>query len=393
MNSGPAIKRGSGSKGTKGKKSRKEVKIVFLCGSLEQGKDGVGDYTGILAAECARLGHQTFLLSLNDSWIQGSRTEETILRLGSQLSWPERIKTARAFLSRVQPDLASLQFVPYSFHPAGLNFALPQILSAILGRLPLQIMFHEIWTGGHLGAPPKVQFFGFCQRKAIEAMVRKLSCQVAHTSNLVYRRLLAKHGITAEHLPLFGSVPIASSGSPDRQTNNLLRIGMFGSIHPEWSPDELFLQLQKLEKLIEISHIGRIGPGEAIWSEMAKKFQSQIRFRRLGETSHERISRYLLSLDLGLATTPLSLIGKSSTVAAMLEHGLPVIVTRSDIHFPGIADQDPVEDNQVILLDAEFLSRLEKTGRQPPQSRLPATAAKFLRDVGRLIELERNPNA
>jgi glycosyltransferase involved in cell wall biosynthesis len=369
------------------------MKILFLCGSLEQGKDGVGDYTSMLAGECGRLGHQTFLLSLNDSWIRNSEKQEIIQRLSSHSSWPERIKTAKAFLSGIQPDLVSLQFVPYSFHPAGLNFALPQILRAILGRLPVQIMFHEIWTGAQVGAPPKVKFFGFCQRKAIESMVRKLSCQVMHTSNLVYQHLLAQHDIKAELLPLFGSVPIAPIDKLDSSDGKLLRVGMFGSIHPEWTPDELLSQLQTLEKSIEISHIGRIGPGESIWSEMAEKFQPQIHFRRLGANSRETISRFLLSVDLGLATTPLSLIGKSSTVAAMLEHGLPVIVTRDDIHFRGIPDQDLLTDDLLLPLDGEFLSRLEKTRRRSPQSRLPATAARFLQDLGRLSKPHRELKA
>jgi glycosyltransferase involved in cell wall biosynthesis len=361
------------------------VKILFLCGSVEQGKDGVGDYARILAAECARLGHETYLLSLNDSWIRGSQRQGTIQRLSSQTFWLERIKAAKVYMDAVRPDLVSLQFVPYSFHPAGLNFALPQILRAIVGRLPVQIMLHEIWTGAQVGAPPKVRVFSFCQRKIIEAMLRKLSCQVVHTSNYVYLQLLANRKINAIHLPLFGNIPIASMDNSGPRAGGVLRIGMFGSIHPEWSPDELFSQLQKLRKPIEISHIGRIGPGESIWSDMVERFKSRIQFRLLGEDSPENISRFLFSVDLGIATTPLSLLGKSGSVAAMLEHGLPVAVTRNDIHFEGVTDESLVTDELLIPLDRKFMERLGRTARRPPKSRLKEVAARFLADIGAAI--------
>ena len=358
------------------------VKILFLCGSVEQGKDGVGDYARILAAECARLGHQTYLLSLNDSWVRGSQRQGIIQRLSSQISWPERIKAARAYVDVVRPDLVSLQFVPYSFHPAGLNFALPQILNAIVGRLPVHVMLHEIWIGAQVGAPPKVRVFSFCQRKIIEAMLRKLSCQVVHTSNYVYLRLLANRRINATYLPLFGNIPIASKDNLGSRAGGGLRIGMFGSIHPEWSPDELFSQLQKLGKRIELSHIGRIGPGESIWSDMVERFKSQIQFHLLGEDSPENISRLLLTMDLGVATTPLSLVGKSGSVTAMLEHGLPVVVTRNDIHFEGVTDESLVTDELLIPLDAKFMERLRRIARRPPRSRLKEVAARFLSDIG-----------
>ncbi|HEY2123023.1 MAG TPA: hypothetical protein VGH07_05470, partial [Chthoniobacterales bacterium] len=139
------------------------MKILFLAGSLEPGRDGVGDYTRTLATECARLGHDTLLLSLNDPWVHGPRLKPAVLRLGSKMSWPDRVKTARAFLNANGAEIVSLQFVPYSFHRAGLNFALPQILSAIIGQTRVQVMFHELWVGAQTGAPVKVKVLGFCQ--------------------------------------------------------------------------------------------------------------------------------------------------------------------------------------------------------------------------------------
>ena len=42
------------------------MKIIFLTGSLEKGRTGVGDYTRLLASECKRLGHEVQTIALND---------------------------------------------------------------------------------------------------------------------------------------------------------------------------------------------------------------------------------------------------------------------------------------------------------------------------------------
>jgi glycosyltransferase involved in cell wall biosynthesis len=358
------------------------VKILFLSGSLESGKDGVGDYTRLLAAECLRLGHETFLSGLNDSWIgEQQRMEPAVLRLGTKMHWPDRIRALRAFLAASQAEIVSLQFVPYSFHPAGLNFALPQILGAIIGQTRVHIMFHEVWVGAQTGAPLKVRVFGLCQRKIIQAVTNTLACGTIHTSNFVYIQLLARRGIDAKYLPLFGNVPIAKAENLTRRDENALRLGMFGSIHPEWLPDKMFVQLESLNKPIQLSHIGRIGAGESVWLDLTERFGSEVEFRRLGEQPLEKISQFFSSIDFGVATTPLSLIGKSASVAAMLDHGLPVIVNRDDVHFRGITDTGPTAD-LLIPVDEMFLERLTTVKRQAPRARLPEVAAQFLHDIG-----------
>jgi len=356
------------------------VKILFLTGSLEPVKDGVGDYTRVLAGECARLGHETSSLSLNDQWLTGSQMKPAELRLGARMSWPDRINAACAFLAQNGPEIVSLQFVPYSFHPAGLNFALPRILRAIIGQTRAQVMFHEIWIGAQTGAPVQAKLLGFCQRKIIQAVAKTLVCRTIHTSNFVYARLLARYGIEAKQLPLFGSVPVFATRNEPRGSDGTLSLGLFGSIHPEWNPDEMLGALRKLGRPIRLSHVGRIGPGESVWTDLSGRYQPEIEFRRLGEQSLENISQFFSSVDFGVATTPLSLIGKSASVAAMLDHGLPVIINRNDVHFRGITDTYPTCE-LLIPVDEMFLERLTAARRQTPKPLLPEVTKQFLSDL------------
>jgi glycosyltransferase involved in cell wall biosynthesis len=356
------------------------VKILFIAGSLEPGKDGVGDYTRTLGDECGRLGHDTFLMSINDSWIDQPLRESRSLRLPSTMSWTSRIKTGRTFVAENHPDLVSLQYVPYSFHPFGLAFALPKIVQAIIGRAPTHLMLHELWIGSQIGAPFKLKVFGFCQRKIFKSLVTGMACRIIHTSNAVYARLLSRQGIDAKILPLFGSVPVLPNASVAPRDDNALRLGLFGSIHPEWEPQELFARLQTLGKPIQVYHIGRIGPGESLWNEIVERYEAEIRFHRFGEQSFENISQFFLSLDFGVATTPLSLIGKSSTVAAMLDHGLPVIVSRNDIHFRGVPEET-LASERLIRVDENFIDRVKTVKRLDPDPSLPKIARQFLDDV------------
>jgi hypothetical protein len=357
------------------------VKILFLTGSLEPGKDGVGDYSRNLAAECARLGHQVFLLSLNDPWVDAQVSADSLLRLGSKLPWQARAKAAHSFVAQTQPELVSLQFVPYSFHPAGLNFALSPILRAIVGRTTAHMMFHELWIGEQAGAPLKNRVFGFFQRKIAEGVIKNLGCRLIHTSNSVYVELLSRYGIPAKLLPLFGNIPIVEREFRPSRQSDFLQLAMFGSVHPEWSPEKMFAQLATFRKRIRLSHVGRIGVAESSWNRFVERHGAEVEFQRLGERAPEEVSRFFFSVDFGVSTTPLSLIGKSGCVAAMLEHGLPVIVNRDDVHFSGIRGIGLTSD-LLIPLDEGFLERLTSIKRQPPKPRLPEVAAQFLSDIG-----------
>ena len=50
------------------------MNILFICGSAEQSKDGVGDYTRRLCGALIRLGHNAQILSICDLYLDRKST-------------------------------------------------------------------------------------------------------------------------------------------------------------------------------------------------------------------------------------------------------------------------------------------------------------------------------
>ena len=334
------------------------MKIAFIVGSLEPGCDGVGDYSRALAAELLLQGHCACVVSLADRRIdaviegtqEASGIAVTALRIPDSLPWVQRVSVLRDFMRRSAVSHVSFQFVPYSYSPKGvIRTALPFLLRVAEGRTA-HVMFHELWIGNHIGASLKDRLVGTLQRHYLLRFLRRLAPAVVHTSNPAYAAFLSSKGIKAEILPLFGNIPVAA----DSGTAEALEIfrnaeadlstlgrhahwvgGIFGSIHPEWTPEPFFRELADIasreKKSVVIAGMGRFGAkGDRIWSEMVRTWGDRFRFALLGPLAVEQLSHVFRVLDFGISTAPWRNFGKSSVGASMTDHGLPVIATRDD---------------------------------------------------------------
>ena len=128
---------------------------------------------------------------------------------------------------------------------------------------------------------------------------------------------------------------------------------------------------------MENIHAGRIGNVAALWERMSRAYAAAFTFRQLGELPPEALADLFSEVDVGIATTPWAIIGKSASVAAMLEAGLPVIVNRDDVHYPGFTNAVPA--HPLLLRMSDDLPRqLRASRRQPAKLRLPEIAEEFL---------------
>ena len=369
------------------------MNLAILCGALEPGKDGVGDYSRRLAQACRGAGHNVLLGSLNDAWAQPSEpeTDGPEFRLSQDISWAERAGVTQTKLARFQPDIVSLQLVPYAYHPRGFFGEMVREFTPWAREFIWQIMFHELWLGLNSGDSLKFKLTGWWQKRCALSLFRALAPAAVHTQTGAYIEFLAESGISAKRLPLFSNIDLRTPPALEALFNLLRQHGadpesrssetpvfvFFGSLHREWSPDLLIEKLARRKPLFV--SIGRQGAtGQIVWNAFVTKFQNQATFVDLGEQPPEIISALFQWADAGVAATPWNLIEKSGSVAAMREHGLPVVVTRNDFLPARFFEPEPAAGLYPIWRE-DF--HFEKLARTSAEARLPGVVARFLTDL------------
>jgi len=325
------------------------------------------------------------ILETMDSVQESDGTPISVLRLARVKPWEGRISEARERLKSFQPDWVSFQFVPFGYHRKGLCAGLGRKLAAINSKTTWHVMFHELWLGLDEKTPLKYRLLGAMQRTFIRDMIHNLQPRVVHTQAEPYRQVLTREKIPASVLPLISNVPyvegdgwtgllgplLAAAGHPMDRTK-LYAAGIFGSVHPEWSAEEavnvLFPLVKKSQKRLVLVFLGRNNLAPAALDELKSRLGDRADVVAAGERSIEEISKILQSLDIGLATSPRQAIQKSGSVAAMLEHGLPVLVTRDDWRLRGIELQSKdmplrlLTPKEFVLLDTLPIREAQMAG-------------------------------
>jgi hypothetical protein len=316
------------------------IKLVFICGTLEPGKDGVGDYTRRLAGEMIRQGHEASIVAIHDGYtseifVGFQHDEETtvpVLRIPSAASKKSLLSYATTFISDANPDWISLQYVPFSFHHKGLHLGLSGILKEIVAGRKWHIMFHEIWVGLERGSKWKFMLLGFFQQLLIKQLLNNLSIKNIHTHSNFYKALLEQKKIKSELLPLFSNLTKSNLHREPRPnpfflSENELGFVFFGTIHKTTSLLDFLKAIKLFEsktgKRIRLFFIGKNGPLISNWISTCKI--EGVKIKVLGEQYSDIVLNLLEHATIGVSTTALAMIEKSGSVAAMLGSGLPVI--------------------------------------------------------------------
>lgn len=310
------------------------MKIVFICGGLEPGKDGVGDYTRRLAEELVKNDHQVLMISINDKFIEGSypkqyeleRSIVPALRLSEKISQSKRIKLAKHKIDVFDPDYLSLQYVPFSFHKKGLPFKFARRLSQLGKNRKWHIMFHELWVGMNKEASFKYKIWGAVQKKIIKDTIAVLNPVLIDTQSRYHKCQLENLGYKVKFLPLFSNFEVYYKKQNDT-SKDTLKFLVFGSIHPgapvESFANEVYRYGKKYQKKIRFIFLGRCLGDLENWVKVCENKQFEVKI--LGEQNPHKISKVLSTADFGVSSTPFYLHEKSGTIVAMKEHMLPIL--------------------------------------------------------------------
>ncbi|MFN9546612.1 MAG: hypothetical protein ACK6AD_06035 [Cyanobacteriota bacterium] len=369
------------------------LSILFISGAFEIGRCGVSDQFFLLSKALSRHGVVITCIALNDSCtdidlpllVNRSRIDGiNILRFSSAFPWRLRSNALRAEINDFKPDWISLQYVPFAFHSKGLPFCLIQCLASVKYHCKWHVMVHELWVDPSQSIRHRLLYY--LQRQIFRLLCIILHPRLVHTSNHWYQGLLSSVGVKSALLPLFSNiayVPVVSLKKTPTQDWTFL---FFGAINMDWQPEELFHQIEiaRRKKSIlscKFVSVGNLGDyGTKLWDSFEQYSSPAFQFFRFGKLSQEIISEHLQKADFGISVSPSHLIDKSSSTAAMLSHGLPVIITRLT---PDCNEWHAQlkKSGKFILLDDTFLDSLLTTKRYPPRDILEDTATVFLQSL------------
>ena len=330
--------------------------IVFVCGSVEKGKDGVGDYTRQLATEFIRIGYNCSILALMDKFIESEtfneETEGEIKIDSFRLPfWKGHLNNslrAKEWIQSKKPDWVSIQYVPFSFNKKGLPFRIAESFKIISRETNLHIMFHEMWMGISKISPLKHKVIGFFQIQIAKRIIKKNMPIYVTTTNKLYNLILEKESIKSEILTLFSNINKNRVNSidisrrlqewsiPIEERPRWVFLGIFGSLYPNVNLQaEIEFQLNKINpqklKLAFVS-IGRIGEsGMKEFLRLETIFGNRVKFFLVGEVSENEASQIAQMLDIAISCTPSQHIAKSGVFAFLKLHEIPTKLISKEI--------------------------------------------------------------
>lgn len=366
----------------------KNVKVLFVCGSMEPGRDGVGDYTRELAGALHSIGVEAEIIAIMDRDAAGILKEPqsardkniNVTRLSKFLSFSKRKKEYQNLVAEFKPDFISLQYVPYAFSPKGIPLTLSTFLKLENHISNWHFMIHEVYIGtkGHF----KNKIIQRLQIAALKMLVNRLQPSVIHTTVPSYQSQLKTIGVGSDILGLFGNIPISKSFSRDH-TDKTFR-GVYFGAPPKEDNFQNFINainqyLHKTDDMMEVVLCGQSG-------EKGKKFAAALRnginskrfdIVEKGRMAADELSNLFLTRDFAIARISPYLLGKSGSAIAMLEHGLPLWV-------PLAQSQLEINESFDFRLSQCFFDLYELKGSKHsfyPGSRLEEIANSFIQKL------------
>ena len=354
--------------------------FLFICGSLQPGADGIGDYTRRMAGELKKKGFKVSIIAYNDKQSnvvlsesqQVDNTFVDVLRLPASLDETYKIELSSEWIAMQNPEWISIQFVLYAFNNRGLPILFSREIKDLCAGRKVHIMFHELWLGVEKYPTFKDRLYGFVQKWIIKSMVSKLKPQVVHTHSALYLKLLQYNKINAKKLKIFSNIPIVHNQLVSRQllADDTLKFLVFGYISPN-APVELFIselkQCAETQKIrLDFIFSGRNGASLQVWQDILDKHK--IKYEVLGVLSIEELSDLMIQVDIGISTTPYYLYEKSGSVAAMFKHGLPVINVAESMEWDPVLTSDFIPDPSIVefktgMID-QWINNLHKPERK-----------------------------
>jgi len=307
------------------------VNIAIICGCLEPGKDGVGDYSRVLASFLQTHSYRVLMIATNDFFVEKitdcQNKNLSFFRLpNTGINDVERSQYILEKLEQFECQIVSIQYVPFSFHSKGLAFNMVKLSETIGKKYFLHFMFHELWVGMAREDSFKFKLWGWLQKKIIQKTLQKSRPALIHTQLDLYKQQLERLTSQPIHkIPLVSNLDLKTTNRT--VSDNPIKAILFGGIYPG-TPAEAFLEefktyLKQKQHQLHIHFVGNNGQYLNDWTTACQK--TGIAYDIAGMQAAEKIGEIVSECHLAICTTPYVLIEKSGSAIAMLQAGLPVV--------------------------------------------------------------------
>ena len=300
------------------------MRILFICGSLEPGVDGVGDYTRRLAKSLILRNYDVLLVSLRDrdamdyiSEEQGNNIAIETIRIPKSRTQRERFNELQIILKEFNPDIISLQF------------GFVRNVKSLGYKNKWHIMFHELWLGTVKDVSFKHKLIGYVQKLLIIQLLKKIQPDCISVQSILYRQKLENLGFKPILFPLYGNIPVTKKKQNVKFEEGLFHFAIFGTIQQK-NDFKIFIEWLKAREFnnSKFHFLGNNGALQKNWIAILEK--ENLEYENYGWLKADDISNILKNCNLGLSTTPYMLSDKSGSVAAMREHRLKVLCISTD---------------------------------------------------------------
>lgn len=393
------------------------MRICFLTTGLERGKEGIGDYCRELATELQHQGHQVLIMALKDSHLEPARnvkvfthtqpteTEPLIyLRLSDRLSVSKRSAEAMKFIKDFNPDYISVQFGFDWFGKGWLG--LRSLCRKLSRNRKRHLHLHDIWYGPK---PPNSLFEKISltfREFQLKQFIAKFRPDSIHTHSLTLQQIMHRKGYKINNIPLFSNVPVKNKNQSDWifdlfQRNGLLLtpenrneyyvFTVFGKFFHVFNPATFMAKfvpaLNSSGRKGVIIYAGNLqGDAKNIWETIELESGQNIYPIHAGHLTLDELSDILAFSDYGLSTYPPALLDKSGTVAAFIEHGLPIIEA-NDYNPPQLIGLK--RPQHPLFVDFKQIETFNQYGKMPSiagaRSRIVGQFVDDLLIIGKLI--------
>ncbi|HBA26233.1 MAG TPA: hypothetical protein DCY98_02375 [Nitrospinae bacterium] len=308
------------------------MKIIIISPAFPPNRDGVGDYTFVLADGLADKNEVIIVTSKLKGVKSESKNKFHVIREIDKWGGLDLFHIL-SICKNFSPELVIIQYVSFMYGRGGINLTFPLLSVLLRIRYSVFTMLHELFTP-----------FGFSIKTFLMSLIQRLmlffliiGSDRIGVSIKVWERVLKRFFFWRKGdfrwIPIPSNIKISTKTNiPEKLSrfNKKPLLAFFGSLHITKIMEFLTASLDALVKKGYDAGLIVIGQDENEISAYIKELPDYLRERIFctGYCSSEDVSQYLSITDIFLLPLIDGVSSRRTSLMAALKHGLPVVTTK-----------------------------------------------------------------